>query len=172
MTFKQYKKSVFIFRRDLRIQDNTGLNQAAMLSEQVIPIFNFDPAQIGNKNEYRSENAIQFMIESLQSLDDALHKKSGKLYLFYGDIIKTISHIIKQERIDALFLNLDYTPFSLARDNAIKELCVKHTIAFHGFHDALLIGDPNSIKTGGGTPYGIYTAFYKRASQESVPEPK
>src|SRR5271170_6028937 len=100
MTAKLYKKSVFIFRRDLRIHDNTGLNQALLLSEHVIPLFNFDPVQVGSKNQYRSENAIQFMIESLQAVDSSLRKKQGKLYLFHADTQQVISHIIKHERID------------------------------------------------------------------------
>jgi len=38
--------SLFIFRRDLRLHDNTGLNEALRLSEKVIPCFIFDPRQI------------------------------------------------------------------------------------------------------------------------------
>ena len=41
-----YKKSLFIFRRDLRLFDNTGLNAALARSEQVLSAFIFDPRQI------------------------------------------------------------------------------------------------------------------------------
>jgi len=62
---KKYKISAFIFRRDLHLEDNTGLIDALKASEQVVPCFIFDPHQITKKNAYRSENSIQFMIESL-----------------------------------------------------------------------------------------------------------
>lgn len=172
MPSKEYKKALFIFRRDLRLPDNTALNAALRQSEKVITLFNFDPHQVGSKNEYRSENAIQFMIESLKELEKECKKNNGKLYLFYGDTLKTISHVISQIKPDALFINYDYTPFSRKRDQEIEALCKKKKVQFHGFHDLLLMGDPESIATGSGTPYSVYTPFWKRASQKKVPTPE
>jgi deoxyribodipyrimidine photo-lyase len=57
---KPYKLSLFIFRRDLRLQDNTALIEALRHSEQVIPCFIFDKRQIEN-NDYRSDACLQFM---------------------------------------------------------------------------------------------------------------
>ena len=68
------KYNIFIFRRDLRIYDNKGLNEAMNNFENIIPIFIFTPEQITNKNRFKSENAIQFMIESLKDLDKDLKK--------------------------------------------------------------------------------------------------
>lgn len=34
-----YKKSLFIFRQDFRLNDNTGLIEAMSNSESVLPIF-------------------------------------------------------------------------------------------------------------------------------------
>jgi deoxyribodipyrimidine photolyase len=67
----KYAKSLFIFRRDLRLDDNTGLIAALHSSKQVIPCFIFDPRQIEDKqNPYKSNNALQFMIESIIDLDN------------------------------------------------------------------------------------------------------
>jgi deoxyribodipyrimidine photo-lyase len=41
-----YLTSLFIFRRDLRLHDNTALNEALRLSGKVIACFIFDPRQI------------------------------------------------------------------------------------------------------------------------------
>jgi deoxyribodipyrimidine photo-lyase len=38
-----YRKSLFLFRRDLRIPDNTGLIEASSASDKVVPSFIFDP---------------------------------------------------------------------------------------------------------------------------------
>ena len=67
-TMKPYTNSLFIFRRDLRLTDNTGLNNALAQSDKVIPCFIFDPRQVENQNDYKSDNAIQFMIESLKDV--------------------------------------------------------------------------------------------------------
>jgi deoxyribodipyrimidine photolyase len=69
-----YGKSVFLFRRDLRISDNTGLIEASQASKTVVPLFIFDQRQ-GARNPYFSPNAFQLMIESLEAsirLDERL----------------------------------------------------------------------------------------------------
>jgi deoxyribodipyrimidine photo-lyase len=52
-----YNKSIFIFRRDLRLKDNLGLIEALNNSKNVITIFIFTPEQI-DKNSFKSYNAI------------------------------------------------------------------------------------------------------------------
>lgn len=171
MVNKQYNKSLFIFRRDLRLSDNTGLIQACKQSKEVLPLFNFDPSQVSDDNTYRSSNCIQFMVESLKDLEDQLKKKDGVLYLFHDHAIQTLEKVIKSYKPDALFLNLDYTPYAIKRDKTIEALCKKNKIAFHPFHDALLIGDPSTVLTGSKTPHVVYSAFYKKASEIPVAEP-
>lgn len=162
---RTFKKSLFIFRRDLRLNDSTALCAAAQLSEKIIPCFIFDPRQIGNSNHYRSDNAIQFMIESLQDLELQLKKYNATLYLFYGKAEDVVQKLIAEEKIDAVFCNKDYTPFSIKRDEEIEHACIKNRVAFNAFHDALLIY-PEEIMTADGTPYSVFTAFYKKAATQ------
>ena len=61
--------SLFIFRLDLRLQDNIGLIECLKNSKKVYICFIFDPKQIDKrKNSYFSDNCVQFMIESLKEL--------------------------------------------------------------------------------------------------------
>lgn len=39
----QFDKSLFIFRRDLRLFDNLALLEAVRSSKKIIPVFIFDP---------------------------------------------------------------------------------------------------------------------------------
>lgn len=167
---KKFTKALFIFRRNLRLNDNTGLINACKQSEKIIPCFIFDPRQIGSSNSYRSNNAIQFMIESLQDLDKQLKKKKGKLYLFKGKAEDVIKQLIKKEKIDTVFTNRDYTPFSIKRDNAIKKICTTNNVKFIQDND-LLLTQPEEIKTGKGTPYSIFTPFYKKARINKIDKP-
>jgi deoxyribodipyrimidine photo-lyase len=102
---KQYKKSLFIFRRDLRLQDNSALIAALQQSKTVIPCFIFNPKQV-EKNPYRSLNAIQFMLETLSELASDLHKRNARMYFFYGDPCNVVEKLIKQESLDAIFNRL------------------------------------------------------------------
>lgn len=165
-----YKKSLFIFRRDLRLADNTGLIAALTQSKTVIPCFIVDPRQVGDENPFRSMNALQFMVESLQDLNIQLQKHNAQLYIFYGAAPEVVKKLIQQEAIDAVFVNSDYTPFSRKRDKEIKNNCYAHTVAFHSSAD-LLLNEPNTIKNKQGKPYSIFTSFYKTASLVPVAKP-
>jgi len=164
-------KSLFIFRRDLRLADNRGLLRALKESKEVIPCFIFDPRQVGQKNPYRSMNCIQFMIQSLKEVDEQLHKKDSKLYFFYGTSEEIIKKLIEQEKINAVYCNRDYTPFSIKRDDEIKKICIHHGAEFIQTSD-LLLHEPEDVLTGNNTPYSIFTAFYKKALTLPVAQPE
>ncbi len=164
------KKTLFIFRRDLRRHDNTGLIEALKNSEEVIPAFIFDPGQL-NKNPYRSENAVQFMLESLDDLDEDLHKLGGRLYRFKGKAPEVVGKIIRAEGIDAVFVNHDYTPFSIHRDLAIQDECRKKNVVFKDFSDCLL-NEPYEVLREDGGVYSVYTPFKNKSRENDVRQPQ
>ena len=168
---KQFKKALCIFRRDLRLDDNTGLLHAQTLSDKVIPCFIIDPRQVGADNRYRSMNAIQFMTEAIDDLGKQLKAQGGKLYVCYGNAEDVIAQWLKNESIDAIFLNRDYTLFSIKRDETIKKLCIKYGVAFYNDYD-LLLNEPESVLTMNQTPYTIFTPYAKRARQLPVRKPQ
>lgn len=168
---KPPRTALFIFHRDLRLQDNTALIAAAQKSATIIPCFIFDEQQVGTQNNYRSINAIQFMIESLQDLDNQIKKKNGRLYFFSGKTLQIIERLLKTEKIDAVFTNRDYTPFSIKRDETIKKLCVHQGAEFVQCGDALL-NEPEEILKQDGTPYSIFTPFLKASLYHPVKKPQ
>ena len=168
---KRFKKALFIFHRDLRLEDNRGLYQALSSSQEVLPIFIFDETQVGEKNQYRSVSALHFMMQSLEDLSMAIEKYDGKLFCFYGETQEVVRKLIEQEKIDAIFSNRDYTPFAHKRDAALIHDATQLSVSYQLVDDSLLC-NLNTTLTGKGTPYTIYTAFLKRAVQEKVVEPQ
>lgn len=165
-----YRLALHIFRRDLRLEDNTALIEALSSSEKVIPCFILDDRQINN-NRYYGEYCVQFMQNSLAELDAALKQKESQLYLFKGIAEEVIERLLQDDRIDAVFINRDYTPFSLARDQKIRALCQKENVTFHCYADALL-HEPEEVHKPNGEPYTVFTPFFKRASQLAVAPPR
>lgn len=163
---KKYKISLFIFRRDIRLVDNTGLINALIYSESVIPLFIVTPTQVSSKNKYKSSNAIQFMIKSLYDLDDQINKSNKKcrLWITYGEEISIIKKIYNIFQFDAIFLNDDYTPYAVERDVKIKKYCANNQIDCNTFTDILLLDDAK-IYAKNGNPYHNFTLFYKKALQ-------
>ena len=160
-------KSIFIFRRDLRLEDNTALNEALSKGE-VLPIFIFDPRQINN-NEYFSNNAFQFMIESLKELDRELKQKGSKLNIYQGEPHSILNKLV--DDFDAVFVNRDYTPFSIKRDNEIKKVIEEKSKQIFSYHDYMLNPPEDGLKSDG-TPYSVFTPYYNNAKNMKVKKPK
>ena len=157
-----YKKSLFIFRRDLRIEDNVGLIESLQNSEEVIPCFIYDENIIKKLKD--SEFRWSFLNESLGELDNELKKKGTSLQILEGKPEKITDEIIKKHKLNAIFLNTDFTNYAQRRDEKIFQICKKNKISFHSTLDFLL-HNPNEIKTNEGSPYTIYSFFYKKARQ-------
>lgn len=166
---KKYNKSLFIFRRDLRLEDNIGLIQALNNSETVITCFIFDPRQVSSENEYKSNNAIQFMIESLVDLQKQLEENNGKLEIYHGNPESIVQALIKSSKFEAVFINRDYTPFSSKRDREIERICHKNNVDFIEVDDFIFF-NPYTILTQQNSPFTIFTPFYKRAMKDKIPE--
>ena len=165
-----YNKSLFIFRRDLRLQDNTALNEALRLSNQVLPCFIFDPRQI-ESHPYQSQPALHFMLQSIADLDQQLQDVGGALTLYNGLPDQVIASVLKQQSIESVFINRDYTPFSRRRDAELAETCQKLGIPLHILADALLTEPEQALKSDH-TPYKVFTAFYNNARQFPVALPQ
>jgi deoxyribodipyrimidine photo-lyase len=163
-----YKRSLFVFRRDLRLEDNDALLAALESSQEVVLLFNFDPRQVGEKNHYFSVPSFQFLLESLEDLGERVKVKGGKLYYTSGIASEEIGKIIHQNKIDALFLNRDYTPFAIKRDKEIKK---EISVPVH-FYDTLMLNPPGKVLKGDGNPYTIFTPYYKAAQRYAVAKPR
>ena len=114
------KYTIFIFRRDFRLVDNNGLNYAIQNCNNIIPVFIFTPEQITKKNKFKSDNAIQFMIESLKELDNELKNNKSKLHIFKGENIKVLKSICNSIEVENVVFNMDYTPYAIKRDKDIN----------------------------------------------------
>ena len=136
---KTYRRTAFIFRRDLRLGDNLGLLEALEASEEVLPVFIFDPRQIDPKqNEYFSAPAFHFLLNSLKELHEALTSRDSRLYVFEGNPGEVTKSLIENDDIDAVFVNKDYTPFSRKRDKEIAAVCEAANVDFKRCDDCAL----------------------------------
>lgn len=166
---KKFEKSLFLFRRDLRLEDNTGLIFALESSEIVIPAFIFTKEQIEN-NPFRSDHCLQFMIESLEDLQNQLKEKEGKLFFFKGKPEEIVDECIRKLNIDALIVNRDYTPYSIERDSKLENICNTRNIPFYSFNDVLLNPPEETLKKDG-NPYTIFTPYFRNATKIKVLPP-
>lgn len=164
------KSSLFIFRRDLRLIDNKALLNTSLNSKSIIASFFFDERQVNPKqNEYYSSNSVQFMVQSLIDINNQLSKVNSKLYIFYGNLIENLDKLFDEVNIESVYVNQDYTPFSIKRDEEIKQLCQKRKISFNSYEDILLT-NLRSVLLSNGQFYKKFTPYYNAASLIPIPK--
>ena len=157
--------NIFIFRRDFRIKDNTALNNCIENSDTIYPVFIFTPEQVID-NTFKSDNAVQFMCESLSYLK----KKVKNLVYCKGNYIDVITDIVKKNKIDGIYTNTDYTKYSIKREKDIEKLCKKLDIDFKYYHDITLY-EPGTKLNGSGSYYQKFTPFYNLCLKDDPPKP-
>lgn len=164
--------NIFIHTRDLRINDNTTLIAQSNIEQgSIVPIFVFIKKQIDPKvNKYFSNNMVQFMIESLDELDDSYKKKGSKLHFFEADDYDEVfDKINRKKEINSIGMNFDYSPYAKKRQDAIKKWCDKKSIVFHCYEDQVLypLLEGNTLN-GSEQAYKVYTPFKRHVSKKRV----
>ncbi|PKK90940.1 MAG: deoxyribodipyrimidine photolyase [Candidatus Wallbacteria bacterium HGW-Wallbacteria-1] len=152
--------TLFIFRSDLRIDDNTGLRGAFSSGLPVVPCFIFDPAQI-SLNPLNC-NAFGFMMKSLIELNHQIIQAGGQLNVFHGNPIEVIDKIILSGvEIRSIHMNRSYSEYGVSRDLEIGDFCRRRGVSLHCWGDCLL-REPEELHKSDGTPYRVFTSFWKR----------
>ena len=153
-------KGLFIFRRDLRLYDNTGLIQACKECDVVYAVFILDPAQITpKKNKYFTYTGFHFMLQSLADLKREMPAITFK----HGTPAAVIKQLISEYKIDQVYINEDYTPYSVERDKAIENAIAPIKLVRCSDY---CLNTAHDIK-----PYKVYSAYYKVASKQRVRKP-
>ena len=159
-------KSIFIFRRDFRIYDNKGLIECCENSDEILLLFIFTPEQVKN-NEYFSNNSFQFLIESLQELEEELISNKIKLHYYFDDNVKALKKIKDNFKYDKVYVNQDFTPYSVKRENEIEKYLEKEKKELILIQDYLLADIGTFCKKDGGA-YEVYGAFRKNSKQFTI----
>ena len=168
---KVFDLCLYIFRRDLRLEDHRGLISCLKQSKQVIPSFFLDKKQLDQKsNEYFSHNLVQFMCESLVELNESLAGFGSRLHLFYGDIDELTHKVCKELKPQAIFFNEDVTPYALKRDSQITEISRKYGVETFSHHDMMMF-PKDKIMQPNGKFYPKWTPYFKHASTFNVEKP-
>ena len=148
--------TIFWFRRDLRLQDNTALFYALNSKYPVLPIFIFDEAILNElpKNDAR----VNFIHKSLNKINEDLIENNASLYIQKGEIATIWKSLLNKFNIKKVFFNKDYEPYAIKRDVEINKLCIENNIEVHSYKDQVIF-EAGEVLKADGTPYTVYTPF-------------
>lgn len=165
---------ILLFHRDLRLQDNTALHELPA-DATVLPCFIFTPQQVSPRsNPVRSAHSIQFMVDSLEDLNEQIKgasKGHAKLHTFYGNSTDVLKSLLDNPEVEGLASNADYTPFARKRQEAHAALCKRLGKQFVLAHDVYLTV-PGEVRNKAGKPYQKFTRFYEDAKRSPVSKPR
>lgn len=154
------KKTVFWFRRDLRLNDNAALYHALKENKNVLPVFIFDK-EILSKLEDKYDRRVTFIYKALLELNNELIKKGSSLFVYYGKPVEIFNKLIEENGIDAVYANHDYEPEAIYRDEKIKKILAKKNIQFYTYKDQCIF-EKNEVVKEDGKPYTIFTPYMRK----------
>ena len=147
--------SICWFRQDLRLDDNPALVQAVS-DGAVLPLFILEDEDAGA--EAMGAASRVWLHHSLHSLIQSL---DGHLQIFKGSAEAVLSHLIKTHNPVSIHWNRAYEPWRISRDKELKSLINKESEIAHS-HKASLLWEPWEAYKNDGTPYKVFTPFYRR----------
>ncbi len=144
------RRSIIWFRRDLRISDHPALNAAIASADEIIPVFILDP----NQNKQSGGKRLAYMSQSLRELDRTL---GNSLHAMVGDQATVLNELMARYNATEVHISEEFEPYGLARDRKVEEAGIP----------LIRTGGPYAIAPGrvrkpsDGTPYKVYTPFYR-----------
>ncbi len=158
------KVSICWLRRDLRLFDNTALYHALQSPFPVLFLFIFDK-NILDKLDNKSDKRVAFIHETLSDINKAIGKYGSSIFIVHDTPISAFSKINKVYKIKEIFINRDYEPYAITRDDQIKDFAKRHQINFHTYKDQVIF-EKSEVMKPDQLPYTIFTPYSKRWKQK------
>ncbi len=146
------------FRRDLRLTDNTALQEAARTGAQVVPAYVLSTWR--KDHDWTGPKRQHFLCGSLESLAKNLEAIGSRLILRAGAALEELEKLVEETGAEAIYFNRDPDPFGKAVEAKLEKLCKRLGIGCHGFKDTV-IHEPGEVLTGSGQPYRVFTPYSK-----------
>ncbi len=149
-------KQILWFRRDLRVKDNALLS----IEGEVLPIFIFDKNILESLE--KDDRRLSFIWFYIQKLKNDLKDMGLDLKILYGDPVDIFKEF-KSKGFDRVYASGDYDAYAISRDEKINQI-----IEFEKLNDTYIFA-PNEVLKDDGTPYLVFTPFYKKVKSIYTP---
>jgi len=152
-------KNIFWFRRDLRLEDNTGLYHALRSDYPVQCIFIFDRNILDKlpKNDAR----VEFIHQELTRIKNELEEYGSTLLVYYGKPKKIWKQIMGEHDISSVFTNKDFEPYAIKRDAGVQKILATKNIEFLTFKDHVIF-ELEEVTKDDGLPYTVFTPYKRK----------
>jgi deoxyribodipyrimidine photo-lyase len=158
--------SLVWFRNDLRIEDQPALSRAIERGAPIIPVYIWSPDEEG---EWAPGSATKcWLHRSLQRLEADLRGRGSRLIFRCGPSLETLQALIRECGASAVFWNNRYEPAATFRDARVKT-ALRHMGTTVESCNGSLLFEPWTIQTSAGTPFRVFTPFWRKCLAQEPP---
>jgi deoxyribodipyrimidine photo-lyase len=151
--------AILWLRRDLRLHDHPAL-QAARRDERMIPVFCFDDGLLTGR--HASGPRTQFLLECLADLDEGLRSRGSRLFVRRGDPARELVELARQTGAETVHVSADVSPFARTRQREVRQALAEAEVELVAHPGLFVLDALQPVLTGAGTPYTVFTPFYKK----------
>ena len=152
--------------KDLRTADHAPLRAALPSASnedaEVIPLFVLDDHFFRPEAAQRIPFRIQFLLESIASLAANLEYLGSRLILVGGRSVEAVPRLAKLWKVDRVVGQSWVAPIGRQRDRIIAS---RLDMPFELF-DTETLCPPGTLRTGGGDPFSVFTAFARAFARD------
>ncbi|SMR83348.1 deoxyribodipyrimidine photo-lyase [Aliiroseovarius halocynthiae] len=162
------RPAILLFRNDLRLSDHPALTVAAAGGKPVICLYVNDP----DAPDPIGRAQLWWLHHSLAALGRQIADLSGQLVLRAGKTRDVLGDVIRATGADAVHWSRRYTPNAIAADTALKAHLNDRGIHVES-HAGRYLFEPWQIATKAGTPFRVFTPFWRSclAQLDAAPAP-
>lgn len=153
------------FRNDLRTHDNAAFFTACQNGD-VIPLYILD------ENVGRSLGGAKkwWLHHAIQDLSTNIARLGGQLVLKKGDEASILKQLIAETGAKTIYWNRRYEPNCIQKDTALKSELTDFGIDVRSF-SGFLLHEPTLVTTKAGTPFRVFTPFWKTLDSQVTEAP-
>ncbi|WP_434810939.1 cryptochrome/photolyase family protein [Microbacterium sp. bgisy189] len=153
-------------RDDLRLADNPALRAAADRDEPVVVLYVLDEESTGIRP--LGGAAKWWLHGSLERLGERIAERGSTLVLRRGRAADVVPSVAADVDASAVFWNRRYGGPERTVDTGIKAALREDRREASSFSASLLF-EPWTVRTGAGTPYAVFTPFWKACLALAAP---
>ncbi|RMF09041.1 MAG: deoxyribodipyrimidine photo-lyase [Alphaproteobacteria bacterium] len=153
-------------RQDLRISDNPALHAASQRGAAVVPLFILD-----EDDPWSPGAASRWWLHgSLEALNRDLRALGSRLILRRGPASPVLDCLIEETGATAVYWNRLFEPWARRRDRVIQRSLEDRGVTVLAFDGGHLVA-PDRLVSRSGTPYRVFTPFWKALTVQVDPTP-
>lgn len=154
------KINIFWFRRDLRLDDNSGLYHALKSQYPLLCLFIFDKEILEQLND-KKDTRVTFIYDTVCDLSAELNTLNSGLLVLHNSPANAWKQILQDYDVAEVYTNYDYEPYAKQRDGEIGELLKNHDITFNTYKDQVIF-EKDEVAKDDGKPYTVFTPYSRK----------